>query len=175
MTINRLAAPADALKSGDDAPPLEPDGGGESANPMGVGSRGLDTLRHSVSGMNIPSVITQRTKDAIDSDAHRARGMAKHPPAASRRHASVRETEGGATLVVDGFVGKRRTSPIDGSTYQMLAVDEATSTGFAKNTKSHTTDDWFIFIKDLILKPFTPPDPLETECVAPRLNPRRKR
>lgn len=35
--------------------------------------------------------------------------------------------------------------------------------------------DMLIFVKDLILKPFTPPDPLETECAGTQLNSRRAR
>ena len=113
---------------------------------FGVGSRAVEQLRHAVSGLNFTKV-TPAVRDRIDSDTFRARGQLKREPVAQRRHASVRSTIPGHTVVMDGFGKHPFPSPITGMQNQYVASDQATTRGWVRDVEHKDVATAFDFVK----------------------------
>ena len=111
---------------------------------MGVGSAGLERVKGAVTGLNVGNV-PQDVKDAIDCDRFRAKSTSRRKGSKEATPAPKRDTEPGRTWIVDGWGPTAACDPVDGTTYQFVAVDEATSRVVVRNTKRHTTDDFVDF------------------------------
>ena len=100
-------------------------------------------------GINIEK-LSQLQREAIDSSIHRAIAQAKHAPVHSTpMHA--RATAPGETLICAGFGLHHAPSPVDGAVYQFHAIDEYSSFGYTSTCKTHTTEDWIHFLRQVKL------------------------
>ena len=139
MTLGVLAATAAGTAAFASALPHARQDAELWAHRFGVGSRSVETLRHAIGGLNFGKV-SAAVRDRIDSDTFRARGQLKRQPVAQRRHASVRSTVPGHTIIMDGFGPHPFKSPITGLQNQYVAADEATTRGWCRDVRHKDTE-----------------------------------
>ena len=116
---------------------------------LGTNAEGLLRASRMARGINIEK-LSQLQREAIDSSIPRAIAQAKHAPVYSTpMHA--RATAPGETLICDGFGLHHAPSPVDGAVYQFHAIDEYSSFGYTSTCKTHTTEDWIHFLRQVKL------------------------
>ena len=117
---------------------------------MGLGADGLNRFLKAVKGVGIEKV-PKSVGEVIDSRMDRAIAQAKHAPVGSTPVSGL-ATKPGQLLICDGFGKHHAASPLDGAVYQFHAVDERSSYGFCATGKTHTVDDWMVFLRDVKLQ-----------------------
>jgi hypothetical protein len=117
---------------------------------MGLGADGLNRFLKAVKGVGIEKV-PKSVGDVIDSRMDRAIAQAKHAPVGSTPVSGL-ATKPGQLLICDGFGKHHAASPLDGAVYQFHAVDERSSYGFSATGKTHTVEDWMVFLRDVKLQ-----------------------
>ena len=117
---------------------------------MGLGADGLERFLKAVKGVGLERV-PKAQRDVIDSRMDRAIAQAKHAPVGTTPISEL-ATKPGQVLICDGFGKHHAASPVDGAVYQFHAVCERSSFGFCAAGKTHTVDDWMIFLRDVALQ-----------------------
>ena len=110
---------------------------------------GLLRLSRATTGIGIDR-LSARQREAIGANMPRALAQARHHPVHATPLAQ-RATEPAELLVVDGFGKHHAASPVDGAVYQFSAVDEYSSYGYIASGKTHTIDDWVVFLRTVVL------------------------
>ena len=116
---------------------------------LGLDADGLIRTSKATHGLSLDKLSTSQ-REAVNSDMNRAIAQSKHAPTSSTPRRDL-ATEPGSVFILDGFGQHSPASPIDGAVYSFHAVCERTSYGFSADAKTHTVEDWMVFLRNLVL------------------------